>query len=70
MKYAMTSRDHSCWEDCRATTERGAKAEAWTRYKGGYNGDVIYLAVVHDSGEREKVARRANVACSKWTTIY
>lgn len=61
MKYAMTVKSNSTigfWEDCKATTERAAKAEATRRFDAGYLGDIIELAVVHDDGQRQVVSRK------------
>lgn len=61
MKYAMTVKSNSTigfWEDCKATTERAAKAEATRRFDSGYLGDAIEFAIVHEDGQRQVVARK------------
>ena len=68
MKYAMTVKSNSTigfWEDCKATTERAAKAEATRRFDAGYLGDSIELAIVHEDGQRQVVANKT-IGDNRW----
>lgn len=59
--YAMVVKSSSTvgfWEDCSASTERGAKCEAWRRFGAGYLGDTIEVAIKHEDGQYQTIARR------------
>ena len=69
MKYAMTVKSNSTvgfWEDCNSTTEQGAKKEAWRRFGCGYVGDVIELAIKHDDGQYQPIARKVVAPIARW----
>lgn len=69
MKYAMTVKSNSTigfWEDCKATTEVGAKKEAWQRFGGGYVGDLIELVIKHDDGQYQTIARKVVAPIARW----
>ena len=70
--YAMTVKSNSTvgfWEDCKATTERGAKCEAWRRFGDGFAGDAIEVALKHDDGQLQPIARQAIAAKSAWEKL-
>ena len=67
--YAMTVKSNSTvgyWENCNAKTERGAKCEAWKRFGAGYNGDSVEIAIRHNDGQVQTVARRTIGVSTKW----
>ena len=70
--YAMTVKSNSTigyWEDCTATTERGAKVEASKRFDAGYIGDVIEVAIRHEDGQYQPRARKVIGVNTKWAAI-
>lgn len=72
MNYAMTVKSNSSvgfWEDCKATTEQGAKAEAWKRFGQGYNGDSVEVAIKHNDGQYQAIATRAIALGTRWMPI-
>jgi len=67
--YAMTVKSNSTvgyWEDCKATTERSAKCEAWKRFGQGYNGDVIEVAIKHQCDQYQTISRRVIGVNTNW----
>lgn len=69
MKYAMTIKTFlnvGFWEDCAATTEKGAKREASQRFFGGYLGDIIELAIKHDDGQYQTIAKKVITRAGSW----
>lgn len=70
--YAMTVKSSSTvcfWEECKATTERGAKCEAWKRFGDGYVGDAVEIAIKHADGQVQPVARKTIDAKSAWEKL-
>jgi len=70
--YAMTVKSNSTigyWEDCTATTERGAKVEASKRFGEGYLGGVIEIAIKHEDGQYQPRACKVIGVNTKWSAI-
>jgi hypothetical protein len=70
--YAMTVTSNSTvgfWEDCKAKTERGAKGEASKRFGDGYIGNSIEIAIKHNDGQLQPIARRVIASKSTWQKL-
>lgn len=70
--YAMTVKSNSTvgyLEDCKSTTERGAKSEAWRRFGQGYNGDVVEVSIKHKDGQYQPVSRKVIGVNTEWVPV-
>ena len=57
------------WEACRATTLRGAKAEATRLYGHGYNDEIIRISAGDDVTERRQILCERSQTCRNWHDV-
>ena len=71
MKYLMTEKGNDIrgfWKNCKATTAKGAKAEATRTLGKGYHHHTLVIAIEHEDGQIEEMASRPMTA-KKWLTV-